>query len=268
MSLFQRLTRTLRPTSFTAMSTFRAARSARSPMLDPNFFGSTTRLGLRHRTYNAYNAPTPDRTTSNMRLIYAFMGLNGAIFAYAIYVQEQAKQGYNPPFIRFLQNCTLSPIGFFNEGRYWTTITSVFSHMNVMHIAGNMLSFYFMGQMLAMTPGFTPGKIAVLVVGSGLTGSIGWLYTTMKNRNLQKRALGFSGSVMGVGTVAAFLYPTTRFAIYGIIPVPLWALMAGYAVYDGYYLDDKNSKVGHAGHLGGLAFGIVYYFARVRGLRI
>ncbi|KAL5380751.1 hypothetical protein DPSP01_007552 [Paraphaeosphaeria sporulosa] len=267
MSLFQRLTRTLRPTSFGAISTLRATRSARSPELGSNFFGNATRLGLRHRTYKAYNA-LEDHTTSNMRLIYAFMGLNGAIFAYATYVQEQAKQGYTPAFIHFLQNCTLSPTGFFKEGRYWTTITSVFSHMNIMHIAGNMLSFFFMGQMLATTPGFTPGKIAVLVIGSGLAGSIGWLYTTMKNRNYQKRALGFSGSVMGVGTVAAFLYPKAQFAIYGIVPVPLWALIAGYAVYDGYYLDDSNSKVGHAGHLGGLAFGIVYYFARVRGLRI
>lgn len=196
------------------------------------------------------------------------MGINGAIFAYATYLQEQARQGHQLPFAKFYQNFTLSPIGVVKEHRYWTALTSVFSHLSLMHIAGNMLSFYFMGQMLATTPGFTPGKIAVLVLGSGLAGSVGWLYTTMKNGNYQKRAMGFSGSVMGVGTVAAFLYPRAQFAIYGIIPVPLWLLIGGYALYDGYYLEDRNSNVGHAGHLGGVAFGVIYYFARVRGLRI
>ncbi|KAF2443963.1 rhomboid-domain-containing protein [Karstenula rhodostoma CBS 690.94] len=265
MSLFQHLARTLRPTPFSAMSTFRVARSARSPKLDSNFFGSGTRLGLPRRTY--YTNHTSN-FSSNMRLIYSFIGLNAGVFAYATYLQEQARQGHQLPFTKFIQNMSLSPIGVIREHRYWTTITSVFSHLGLMHVAGNMLSFYFMGQMLAVTPGFTPGKIAVLVLGSGLAGSVGWLFTAMKNQNYQGRALGFSGSVMGVGTVAAFLYPRTQFMIYGIIPMPLWLLMAGYAVFDGYYLNDRSSRVGHAGHLGGLAFGIVYYFARVRGLRI
>jgi membrane associated rhomboid family serine protease len=41
----------------------------------------------------------------------------------------------------------------------------------------------------------------------------------------------------------------------------------GYAAYDGYYLNSENSRIGHAGHLGGLAFGIGYYLLRLRGLR-
>jgi membrane associated rhomboid family serine protease len=206
--------------------------------------------------------------TSNMRLIYGMMGLNAGIFAYYQYLLEQARQGHRLPYINFIQNMSLSPIGVLREHRYWTTITSVFTHLGFMHIAGNMLSFFFMGQMLAATPGFTPLKLTILVLGSGFAGSVGWLYTTQKNGNPQGRALGFSGSVMGVGTVAAFLYPKAQFAIYGIIPMPLWALIAGYAFYDGYYLNDKNSRVGHAGHLGGLAFGVLYYFARVRGFRV
>jgi membrane associated rhomboid family serine protease len=81
------------------------------------------------------------------------------------------------------------------------------------------------------------------------------------------RGLGFSGAIMGLSTVAACLAPQAKFALYGIIPVPLWALVTGYAVYDGYYLNSAESRIGHAGHLGGLAFGVVYYLARLRGLR-
>lgn len=202
-----------------------------------------------------------------MRVIYAFMGVNGAVFAYATYVQEQARQGHTLPFYRFINNATVSIRGVFKEHRYWTTVTHMFTHLGFMHFAGNMVSFFFLAQMLATTPAFTPLKLAVVVLGSGFAGSVGWLYMNMRTRN-QTRALGFSGSVMGVGTVAAFLYPKVQVHLFGIVPVPLWALMLGYAVYDGYYLNESNSKVGHAGHLGGLAFGAVYYLARLRGLRL
>ena len=135
-----------------------------------------------------------------------------------------------------------------------------------------MFTVYFLGGMLAASPVITPMRFAMIAMGSGMSGAAGYLY----NRYLQTqssgmrdytRGLGFSGAVMGISSVAACLAPTAKVAIYGIIPVPLWALVAGYAVYDGYYVNSTNTRIGHAGHLGGLGFGIVYYFARLRGLR-
>lgn len=82
------------------------------------------------------------------------------------------------------------------------------------------------------------------------------------------RGLGFSGALMGITSVAACLNPSARVALYGIVPVPLWGLVAGYAFFDGYYVNDANSRVAHAGHLGGLAFGVAYYLLRLRGLRV
>lgn len=73
---------------------------------------------------------------------------------------------------------------------------------------------------------------------------------------------------MGLTSVAACLAPHAKFQIYGIIPVPLWGLCAAYGLYDGYYLNDNNSRIGHAGHLGGLAFGLAYYLLVLRGLKV
>ena len=204
----------------------------------------------------------------NMRLIYGLIGLNVGIYGYSEYVKLQAQQGHPGPYISYVKNMTLSPIGIIKEHRYWTAITSTFAHSGAFHILGNMLSFYYMASLLAATPTFTPLKLATLVFGSGLAGSAGWLFSKLNQGDPYQRALGFSGSVMGVGTVAAFLYPRVTFQIYGIIPVPLWALMAGYAVYDGFYLNDTRGRTAHAGHLGGVAFGVVYYLARLRGLRL
>ena len=47
-------------------------------------------------------------------------------------------------------------------------------------------------------------------------------------------------------------------ALFGIIPVPLWVILAGYVAVDTFYLDNTQSRTGHAAHLGGAAFGAAY----------
>ena len=73
---------------------------------------------------------------------------------------------------------------------------------------------------------------------------------------------------MGAVTVVACFLPKQTVGIFGVIPVPLWLCVLGYGAYDGYYLDSQNTRTAHAGHLGGLAFGLAYYFLKLRGLRL
>jgi membrane associated rhomboid family serine protease len=151
------------------------------------------------------------------------------------------------------------------------TVTSVFAQAGVMHLAGNLLTVYYMGELVARTPGVTPIRLLVLVIGSGLAGSAFWLYQQNSKEGRQKylsRALGFSGAVSGVGAVAAIMYPKVTAMIYGIVPMPLWALVGGYLLYDGYFLNSENTRIAHSGHLGGVAFGAVYYLLRLRGVTL
>ncbi|KAK3207412.1 hypothetical protein GRF29_103g976501 [Pseudopithomyces chartarum] len=263
MALFQNLTKTLRPSSSNAISTLRWARSPCSSKLGPNFFGGGGPNG-RRSYYGSHNSSEP----MNKRLIYGVIGLNVGVYLYGEYTKEQARQGYPQSFITYIENMSLSPSGFFKEHRYWTAITSTFAHGSLFHIASNMVSFYYLSSFLASTPSFTPLKLTAIILGSGLAGSAGWLASKLKQGNVKQRALGFSGSVMGVGTIAAFLYPRVTLLVWGIIPVPLGVLMAGYAIYDGYYLNSQTTTVAHAGHLGGTVFGILYFLAKLRGLRL
>lgn len=199
------------------------------------------------------------------------MGTNIVVFGYGMYAKAAAMQGHQGPFIKFMQNMTLNSDDF-RAGRYWTLLTSVFTHLSIGHVFSNMFTVYFLGQFLAYAPQITPGRYAIIALGSGLAGSVGFLAnraqkmegSRMKDRT---RGLGFSGAVMGISTVAACLRPTAQVAIWGIIPMPLWALVTGYAVYDGYYLNSNDTTIGHAGHLGGLIFGGAYYLLKLRGLR-
>lgn len=204
---------------------------------------------------------------SNMNVIYGVIGLNCGIFGYAWLLKEQAKDGFANGYINYTRNFTLSIRNFFADKNYKTLLTSTFAHADIVHLGCNMVSFYYLAKMLAWTPGFTPARLATVIIGSGLSGSLGWLYVQkMNNRNPNHQAVGFSGAVMGVGAVASVLYPGQRMLLYGIVPVPLWALTLGYAFYDGYYLHSENTGIAHAGHMGGLAFGVLYSI--LRGLKM
>ena len=264
MSLFQRLTRNLRPTMY--------SKTPPTKSMPITFFSSHAnhRPRLGHRLYSSWNQFNNGKNAAqNINLMYSLMGLNVGVWTYGYFLQTQARQGYPGPASSFMRNTTLNFNEFFYGGRWWTAVTSVFNHSGILHLGFNMLSTYYLGGMVASIPGITPVRFLTIVLGSGICGSLGFLaqrYNTIKDprRGDNVRGLGFSGAVTGLGVVAAFVYPRTKMMLYGIIPAPLWALMLGFVAYDGYYMNDSNSRIAHAGHLGGAAFGAMYFLLRMR----
>ncbi|KAF2851126.1 hypothetical protein T440DRAFT_467871 [Plenodomus tracheiphilus IPT5] len=261
MSALLRLTRPLR------------SLPTKSNSLPQTFFSriptpSRTRLQSRSYSYASHVS----NTRTNMAILYTFIGANLSVYGYAMYLKSAAMQGHVAPFSKFIQNMTLN-LEDFRAGRWWTTVTATFTHLSIGHIFGNMCTVFFLGRFLATARIITPARYFIIAMGSGLCGSIGYLVnryvqTQKTGERDNTRGLGFSGAVTGISSVAACLAPTAKVRLYGIVPVPLWGLVAGYAAYDGFYLNDSNSRIGHAGHLGGLGFGLVYYFFKLRGLRV
>jgi hypothetical protein len=70
---------------------------------------------------------------------------------------------------------------------------------------------------------------------------------------------------MGVMMLYVIYYPFEQFLLFWFIPVPLWVLMSVYVLYDLHPVllamagDPMFTGVAHAGHLGGLAFGFLYW---------
>ncbi|KAF2121766.1 hypothetical protein BDV96DRAFT_562320 [Lophiotrema nucula] len=270
-------------------SAFRSTRTLKSRPMPSNFFslglGQVHHLPLSHLERRLYSSGLPGKSNyeMNQKIIYGLLGLNGAIFLYGNYLKIQLQQAFKQDsfgprraaaeaYQKFATNfsCSLASV---KAGKWWTMITSTVTHVEPFHLLGNLVSFYFLAEMLAMTPFISPGMLGTIIVGSAVTGSVGYLVQRQQRVKAQgggidnRSCMGFSGAVMGVGTVAALLFPKSQVQIWGIIPVPLWLLMTGYFLYDGYYLNSQDSRTGHAGHLGGLAFGAAYYFAKIRGLR-
>ncbi|KAF2702705.1 hypothetical protein K504DRAFT_214839 [Pleomassaria siparia CBS 279.74] len=216
----------------------------------------------------------PSSYDLNMKVVYGIIGINVGVWGYYMYVKAQATQGHIQGIMKFVPNFTLNEYEFFGQRRYWQAITACFTHFDPMHLAFNLISAYSFYSVLAHVPGIGPAKLITTTIGAGLSGSAFWL-AQRKNQNgagydRNKRALGFSGCVMGLGAVASCIRPHTTMLLMGIVPCPLWAITLGYMAYDGYYLNSERTRTAHGGHLGGLLYGVAYYFLvlrRIPGLR-
>lgn len=282
--------------------------SNRKPPTSPSLPHRILNRTYYQRTYFYPPPPSPPSTATNLT-IWTLIGLNTAIFALWQYASHQPPTPYlhrrhetNPLTPETLTAHTTLSWPNLHAGRYWTLLTSAFSHQDPIHFAFNMLSLRAFATILTRIPGLTPSHLIFLATGSALAGSLGFLYhdshrqltaqrgqggnligrtvegtdrqisrgipgAAARGIEIHRSALGASGMVMGFGAAATCLAPLTRMAVmFCPVPVPLWALTTVYAAVDTYFLDDARSGVAHSAHLGGAVFGGVFYLVVLRRL--
>ena len=93
---------------------------------------------------------------------------------------------------RFVPGGTQQVIEGVAGGAYWQLATSVFSHVDVLHIAFNMMALYFLGPQLEMILG--RARFLGVYLLSGLAGSTAVMW--LSNENGQ--TLGASGAIFGL----------------------------------------------------------------------
>ncbi len=135
---------------------------------------------------------------------------------------------------------------------YIRILSSGFLHADWGHLFFNMLTLYFFAPLVIYVYG-TTGFI-VTYIGSILFGNLFSLYLYKKQGWYS--AIGASGGVSGILFAAIAIRPLME--INFIIPGYLFGL--GYFAYSVYaMLNPKmNDNIGHAAHLGGAFFGLVY----------
>ncbi|SMR60528.1 unnamed protein product [Zymoseptoria tritici ST99CH_1E4] len=215
---------------------------------------------------------------SAKRAMWAVIGVNAAVWGTWVYsISSKDKKLRRTMDENFLLSGTN-----LKEGRYHTMVTSAFSHIDPFHFIFNMVSLNAFGSVMSFVPGIRGAHILAVVFGSAVAGSAamyyqksqqtpqrisrgGWLNTGSARWTPEWSGLGASGAVMGMAAAATCLRPFTPMGFMFIpIPIPLWAMMIGYVGMDTFFLHSKSSKVGHAAHLGGFAFGAVYYLSLLR----
>ncbi len=151
-----------------------------------------------------------------------------------------------------VRELALSRTGIRN-GRVWQLFTYQLLHGGLGHLAMNMLALALLGPEVAQTLG--PTRFAVLYVGSGLLGGLGYVLLD------RHPCLGASGAVFGVMAAFATLYPRRPMTLL-LLPfftLPAWLMVLGIILLELLYLiQGFQGGVAHAAHLAGAVAGAVY----------
>jgi membrane associated rhomboid family serine protease len=158
----------------------------------------------------------------------------------------------------------LSPEKTIYEGQVWRLITCAFCHQRtaIWHILFNMVMLYWFGTRLERMYGSR--EFLLFYLAAAVCSSLAYVGLAFYSGS-NAPAIGASGAVMGVMMLYVIYYPFETFLLAWFVPVPLWVLLSVYVLYDLHPVllqlagDQVFTGVAHAGHLGGLAFGFVYW---------
>jgi membrane associated rhomboid family serine protease len=227
---------------------------------------------------------------SARNFVLLILGINFAVFL----AWRSAESSRDMGKVQFMLNNFTVSLRNLREGRIHTLITSAFSQRDFMHLAMNSIALYYLGEAVCLVLGKKQFSLVYLCGGmfSSLSHVIytAFILPRIELNQLRKMrqevaqfpsqfssllslqpqyhdtpALGASGSAMACATLFACLFPHQKFLIYFVLPVPAYlavGLMITYDLYSG--LTQPNSHVGHFAHLGGAAFGGMYYWLRLR----
>jgi len=144
-----------------------------------------------------------------------------------------------------------------NRKEYIRLFSSGFLHADIMHLLFNMMTLYFFGPIILQ--GFGNLGFILIYFGSILLGNLFSLFIYQKQPWYS--AIGASGGVSGILFAAIAMLPTTGIYLF-FIPIPIPGFIFGliYFSYSVYMMLNPNQhdNIGHAAHLGGAFFGLVY----------
>ena len=138
---------------------------------------------------------------------------------------------------------------------YIRLLSAGFLHADWGHLFFNMLTLYFFGPIVLYVYGIL--GFLIVYIGSIIIGNLFSLYLYQKQGWYS--AIGASGGVSGV-LFAAVAYAPKEIEVNFVPGFIFGALYFSYSVY--MMLNPKpHDNIGHAAHLGGAAFGLVYAVA-------
>ncbi|KAH6684492.1 hypothetical protein B0J14DRAFT_13963 [Halenospora varia] len=130
-------------------------------------------------TYTVLGGQETTIATGNLT-VGGIIGVCATIFVYHIYNARQYQsnlpemsQKAKKRIESFTKHMFLS-LRNWEEGRWWTTITSAFTHVGLFHFGANMFGVWFLGRGLCGLLG--PASFSLIYLGSGIAGNLLQLY--------------------------------------------------------------------------------------------
>lgn len=139
-------------------------------------------------------------------------------------------------------------IGSIRAGQHIRMFSSAFLHVDIAHLAFNMLTLYFFAPVVISFLG-TPSFL-MIYLGSLLCGNL--LTLQFHKDEYHYRAVGASGAVTGILYSAILLQPGMNLYMFFIpIPIPAYIFGIVYLLYSIYGMKSRTDNIGHTAHFGG-----------------
>ncbi len=136
-------------------------------------------------------------------------------------------------------------IGSIKAGEQIRMLTSGFLHVDIAHLAFNMLTLFFFAPMILNQ--YSDVWFLYIYFGSLISGSLLTYY--FHKDEYYYRAVGASGAVMGIIYSSILLDVNFSMLFYGFIPSYVFGI--GYLLYSIYGMKAKRDNIGHTAHFGG-----------------
>lgn len=135
-------------------------------------------------------------------------------------------------------------------------------HADIGHLAFNMLSLYFFGDLVngAFTEIFGVSGTLLYIIMYISSLAVCLVPTYMSNKsNYYYRSLGASGAVSAVIFAGIFLFPEQPLSFF-FIPIQIPGFIFGplYLIVTAYFAKRGGSHINHSAHLWGALYGIVF----------
>jgi membrane associated rhomboid family serine protease len=163
----------------------------------------------------------------------------------------------------------LRPILVIEKFYIWQLFTYMFLHGGFLHIFLNMYALLIFGIPVEQAWGGRRFLFYYIFTGVGAGITILVINTVLGGVNYITPTIGASGAVFGLLLAFGMLFPDAEILIFFIIPMRAKFLVLLYGGIELYSLISSSgqSPISHAGHLGGIIFGLVFFLIiRKRGL--
>ena len=254
-----------------------------------------------YRKYS-YGDNTPESLWQRWKptiVVGGFIGLCCGTFLCQAIAVTRAQQGDSHLQHQMDQNLVSAEQNI-EEGRPWVLLSSSFAHVNLLHLGLNMICLWSVGR--GFVSWFGASHFIGIWVLSAVSCSAAGVYWRRTQERLRletafrgwgqkqefsilgipisreravaisggsdglpyRGGVGASGALCGLCGMMMSLAPTARASFFGI-PGPLWAVELVFVAGSAFCMATGSIPfIGHAGHLGGTAAGMAYFFAVAR----
>jgi len=149
----------------------------------------------------------------------------------------------------------LIPVRIMEDKSLFTLVTSMFLHLDILHLGMNMLFLLISGYGCERAMGSS--RFLVFYLACGI---LSGLFHVYMNQTSSVPTIGASGAIFGVLAAFAILFPFRwLITLFGLIPVPIPAIILVFLMVlaeTAYVASGEVPNIAHTAHVGGFLAGV------------